>query len=135
MLEVNARGEALGFTNAMIGNLTRANLEGAIAKRFAREDEEVTLRVLQPRDGTSPKRLEDIELPVPGSARADGQLRYVPLTAIVDIVEKPGFSSVKHADGQVSVRWWLIMMMMRAIPMRYWRSMEETTLPKVGGKI
>ena len=69
LLEVNARGEALGFTNAMIGNLTRANLEGAIAKRFAREDEEVTLRVLQPRDGTSPKRLEDIELPVPGSAR------------------------------------------------------------------
>ena len=103
LLEVNARGEALGFTNAMVGNLTRANLEGAIAKRFARKDEEVTLRVLQPRDGLSPKRLEDIDLPVPGSARDGGQPRYVPLTAIVDIVEKPGFASIKRAGGQVSV--------------------------------
>ena len=64
LLEVNRYGTALGFTNAMVGNLTRANLEGAIAKRFARGDEEVTLRVLQPRDGSSPKQLADIDLPV-----------------------------------------------------------------------
>ena len=63
----------------------------------------MTLRVLQPRDGSSPKQLADIDLPVPGSTRANGQPRYVPLTAIVDIIEKPGFSSVRRAGGQVSV--------------------------------
>ena len=60
----------------MVGNLTRANLEGAIAKRFARGDEEVTLRVLQPRDGSSPKQLADIDLPVPGSMTTNGAPRY-----------------------------------------------------------
>ena len=134
LLEVNARGEALGFSNAMVGNLTRANLEGAIAKRFARQDEEVTLRVLQPRDGASPKRLEDIELPVPGSGRGDGQLRYVPLTAIVDIVEKPGFSSVKRADGQVSVRVVADYDDEAGDPNAVLASMEETTLPKLAAK-
>ena len=99
LLEVNAKGEALGFDNRMIGNLTRGHLQGVIAKRFARADEEVTLRVLQPRDGTNPQSLSEIELPVPGSK----PVRYVPLDAVVDIVEKPGFSTIRRLDGEISV--------------------------------
>ena len=34
LLEVNERGAALGFTNAMVGNLTRANLEGRDCQTF-----------------------------------------------------------------------------------------------------
>jgi multidrug efflux pump subunit AcrB len=134
LLEVNERGAALGFTNAMVGNLTRANLEGAIAKRFARGDEEVTLRVLQPRDRVSPKQLEDIDLPVPNSARANGQPRYVPLTAIVDIVEKPGFSTVKRADGQVSVTVIADYADDAGNPNAVLDSMAETELPAVSAK-
>lgn len=99
LLEVNAQGEALGFDNRMIGSLTRGHLQGVIAKRFARGDEEVTLRVLQPRDGSNPQSLSEIELPVPGSK----PVRYVPLDAVVDIVEKPGFSTIRRLDGEISV--------------------------------
>ena len=100
LLKVNERGDALGFTNQIIGNLARGNLQGVLAKRFARGDEEVTVRVLQPRDGSGPQVLEDIEVPVPGTQPP----RYVPLTAVVDVTEKPGFASIKRTDGQVSVR-------------------------------
>ena len=134
LLEVNERGAALGFTNAIVGNLTRANLEGAIAKRFARGDEEVTLRVLQPRDRVSPKQLEDIDLPVPGSARANGQPRYVPLTAIVDIVEKPGFSTVRRAGGKVSATVIADYDDDAGNPNAVLKSMAETKLPAVAAK-
>jgi multidrug efflux pump subunit AcrB len=130
LLQVNARGEALGFTNALVGNQTRASLEGAIAKRFARGDEEVTLRVLQPRDATSPKQLADIELPVPGSQPP----RYVPLTAIVDIVEKPGFSSVRRADGQVAVSVIADYDDNAGDPNAVLDDMAETVLPEIAAK-
>ena len=99
LLQVNAQGKALGFTNQIIGTMTRGTLQGVIAKRFARGDEEVTIRVLQPRDATSPKQLADIELTVPGT----NPPRFVPLSAVVDIVEKPGFSTIRRTDGQVTV--------------------------------
>ena len=130
LLEVNERGEALGFTNSMVGNLTRANLEGAIAKRFARGDEEVTLRVLQPRDRASPKQLDDIELPVPGSAPP----RYVPLTAVVDIVEQPGFSTVRRTDGQVSVSVVADYADDAGDPNAVLEDMAQTTLPEIAAK-
>ncbi|MDC0148561.1 efflux RND transporter permease subunit [Alphaproteobacteria bacterium] len=99
ILDVNDRGEALGFTNQMVGNLTRGSLEGVIAKRFARNDQEVTIRVLQPRTGERPKQLEDISLPVPGTM----PVRYVPLSAVVNIQQQPGFASIRRTDGKVSV--------------------------------
>lgn len=100
LLTVNERGDALGFTNQIIGNLARGNLQGVLAKRFARGDEEVTIRVLQPRDASGPQGLDDIDVPVPGTMPP----RYVPLTAVVDVTEQPGFASIKRTDGQVSVR-------------------------------
>lgn len=99
LLQVNERGAALGFDNQMIGIAARNNLEGAIAKRFARVDEEVTIRVLQPRQGERPRRLEDIDLQVPGSKPP----RYVPLIDVVDIIERPGFSTIRRVDGRVAV--------------------------------
>ncbi len=134
LLEVNARGEALGFTNSLIGNLTRASLEGAIAKRFARGDEEVTLRVLQPRNDTSPKQLADIELPVPGSGGPNGTPRYVPLTAVVDIVEQPGFSAVRRSDGQVAVSVIADYDDEAGDPNAVLEDMAETVLPAVAAK-
>ena len=127
LLQVNARGEALGFTNQSIGNLTRGSLQGVIAKRFARGDEEVTLRVLQPRDAASPQSLSDIDLPVPGSQ----PVRYVPLSAVVDIVEKPGFSSVRRSDGQVTVKVVADYADDAGNPNDVLSDMKQTTLPQV----
>ena len=99
LLEVNSHGAALGFNNQIIGAAARNNLQGAIAKRFAREDEEVTVRVLQPVHGERARQLEDIDLQVPGSRPA----RYVPLIDVVDIIEQPGFSTIRRADGKITV--------------------------------
>lgn len=99
LLTVNAQGAALGFDNRQIGVAARNALEGAIAKRFARNDEEVTIRVLQPRLAGAPRRLEDIDLQVPGSRPP----RYVPLVDIVDISESPGFSTIRRQDGKIAV--------------------------------
>lgn len=99
LLEVNNHGAALGFNNQMIGAAARNNLQGAIAKRFAREDEEVTVRVLQPVQGERARQLEDIDLQVPGS----NPPRYVPLIDVVDILEQPGFSTIRRTDGKISV--------------------------------
>ena len=130
LLEVNPRGEALGFSNQMIGDLTRGHLQGVIAKRFARGDEEVTLRVLQPRDATSPQSLSDIELPVP----ATNPPRYVPLDAVVDIVEKPGFSSVRRSDGQVTVEIVADYADDAGNPNDVLADMKQTTLPQLAEK-
>ncbi len=99
LLKVNERGAVLGFDNRQIGSAARHALEGAIAKRFARNDEEVTIRVLQPRFGEAPRRLEDIDLQVPGSLPP----RYVPLVDVVDISERPGFSTIRRQDGKITV--------------------------------
>ena len=130
LLEVNGRGQALGFTNQMVGNLTRATLQGVIAKRFARGDEEVTLRVLQPRDATSPKQLGDIDLPVPGS----NPVRYVPLDAVVDIVEKPGFASIRRTDGKVTVKVVADYADSAGNPNDVLKDMAEGALPRIASK-
>ena len=130
LLQVNAQGEALGFTNRIIGTLTRGHLQGVVAKRFARGDEEVTLRVLQPRDSTSPKSLSDIELPVPSVQPP----RYVPLDAVVDIVEKPGFSTIRRLDGEITVKVVADYADDAGDPNAVLQDMSETTLPEIASK-
>ena len=130
LLRVNAQGQALGFTNQIIGSMTRGTLEGVIAKRFARGDEEVTIRVLQPRDASSPKQLEDIELSVPGT----NPPRFVPLSAVVEIVEKPGFSTIKRTDGYVTVSVVADYDDNAGNPNDVLTSMGEDTLPQIAAK-
>ncbi|HCD16661.1 MAG TPA: hypothetical protein DEQ83_03365 [Rhodobiaceae bacterium] len=130
LLRVNPQGQALGFTNQIIGTMTRGTLEGVIAKRFARGDEEVTIRVLQPRDGSSPKQLEDIELTVPGT----NPPRFVPLSAVVEIIEKPGFSTIRRTDGQVTVSVVADYDDNAGNPNDVLTSMSEETLPQIAAK-
>ncbi len=92
ILEVNPRGAALGFTTETVGRQVRNSFEGAISKRFARDDEEVTIRVQLPETEKS-RALEDLFL------RTD-QGREVPLTEIVSIREQSGFSRLRREDGK-----------------------------------
>ena len=50
ILTVSPRGRALGFTTESAAGQVRAAFEGVIAKRFARGDEEVAIRVRLPHD-------------------------------------------------------------------------------------
>lgn len=92
ILEVNPRGAALGFTTESVGRQVRNSFEGAISKRFARDDEEVTVRVQLPESEKS-RALEDLFLRTPEG-------REVPLTEVVAIREQSGFSRLRREDGQ-----------------------------------
>ena len=62
IIEVTPRGRALGFTTKSVGRQVRNVFEGAIAKRFARGDEEITVRVLYARDSLSEADLRGLYL-------------------------------------------------------------------------
>lgn len=93
VLTVTPRGEALGFTTEMVGRQLRHALDGAIAKRFARGDEEVTLRVRLPEADQSEDGLRRFLLRSPTGME-------VQLGEVVDLHERPGLARILRAEGQ-----------------------------------
>jgi multidrug efflux pump subunit AcrB len=92
ILEVTPRGTALGFTSDNVGTQVRNAFEGAIATRFARGDEEITVRVKRLQEVPGRYALRQIYLRSPSGDR-------VPLTEVVTIREKAGFSVIQRVDG------------------------------------
>ncbi|MGI9387683.1 MAG: efflux RND transporter permease subunit, partial [Methyloligellaceae bacterium] len=92
IMELTPKGTALGFTNGSVGTQVRNAFDGAIATRFARGDEEITVRVLRVQETPGTHSLQQIYLRSP-----DGQ--RVPLTEIVNIREKAGYSVIQRKDG------------------------------------
>lgn len=92
ILELTPRGRALGFTTESVGRQVRNTFEGAIAKRFARGDEEVVVRVRFPKDRLTSEALDSLHLRAPNGS-------FVPLGAVVSIREKRGFARIKSEDG------------------------------------
>jgi multidrug efflux pump subunit AcrB len=96
VLELTPQGRALGFTTDSVGRQMRNALEGAIARRFARGDEEVKIRVRYPQEHTDSGMLHDTYL------RAQGGVE-VPLAEVVSLREKQGFAQIRREDGQREV--------------------------------
>jgi len=96
IIEVTPRGTALGFTAESVGTQVRNSFEGAIATRFARASEEITVRVkrIQRLDGI--EALRSMYLRSPSGER-------VPLTEVVTLREKPGFSVIQRRNGHRTV--------------------------------
>ena len=92
ILEVNARGRALGFNTQSVGRQVRSAFDGAIAKRFPRGDEEILVRVQYPRSVIEEGALEALYLRGPGGAE-------VALSEVVDWRETRGFARIKREDG------------------------------------
>ncbi|MEH6495740.1 MAG: efflux RND transporter permease subunit [Pseudomonas marincola] len=92
ILELTARGRALGFTTEDISTQVRAAFEGLIAKKFARGDEEVTIRVQYPRDNISVDTLQNFYLRGKNSAE-------VPLSEVVQIRSEQGYARIKRENG------------------------------------
>lgn len=86
------RGRALGLTDATVGRQLRNAFEGAIATRFARGDEEITVRVLREQELAGIAALEKVYLTATDGTR-------VPLTEVVDIRERQNFALVKRSQG------------------------------------
>ena len=92
ILEVTPRGNALGFTAETVGRQIRNAFEGAIATRFPRGDEEITVRIKWVQEMPGPHALKAIYLRSPEGVR-------VPLTEVVSLREKAGFSIIQRRDG------------------------------------
>jgi multidrug efflux pump subunit AcrB len=92
ILKLTPRGRALGFTTQSVGRQVRNAFEGAIAKRFARGDEEVLVRVRLPRAEVDTAALGDLYLRSPIGAE-------VPVSEVVVATHKQGFATIKREDG------------------------------------
>ena len=91
-LRLTPRGKAMGFTTESVGRQVRNAFEGAIAKRFARGDEEVDVIVQLDRYSLADLSLEDFYLRGPTGAE-------VPLGEVVTMESKRGFSTIRRQDG------------------------------------
>ncbi|MCB1746158.1 MAG: efflux RND transporter permease subunit [Gammaproteobacteria bacterium] len=96
VLRVNARGRALGFTTADVARQVRDAIDGAVAKRFPRGDEEIWIRVQLAREQVGHGLLERVYLRAPGGAE-------VPLTSVVDFGDALGFARIQREDGKREV--------------------------------
>ena len=92
VFSLTPRGTALGFTGSSVGRQVRNAFEGAIATRFARGDEEITVRVLREQENTGLAALQSMYLRTPTGAR-------VPLMDVVEISERQTFSVVQRREG------------------------------------
>ena len=92
ILTVTPRGRALGFTTESAAGQVRASFEGVIARRFARGDEEVAIRVRLPQEGLTESDLRR------GYVRNPAGIE-VPLAEVVSFDEKTGFASIRREDG------------------------------------
>jgi multidrug efflux pump subunit AcrB len=104
IMQLTPAGRAMGFTTEMVARQVRNSFEGSIAKRFARDEEEVIVRVFLPKDAGKSNTIRDLYLLTPGGNRAPGGNR-VALTEVVDLSTRVGFSIVRRQDGvrQVAV--------------------------------
>jgi multidrug efflux pump subunit AcrB len=90
-------GQSLGLSIEGVGRELRAALDGELAQLFNQGDEEVEVRVMLPdRERHRMSLLEDLNITVsPG--------RTAPLLSVVELEQRRGFKSVRHADGELAV--------------------------------
>jgi multidrug efflux pump subunit AcrB len=98
IMQLKPAGRAMGFTTEMVARQVRNSFEGSIAKRFSRDEEEVIVRVLLPKDTYRTSSIRDLYLLTPIGSRAPGGNR-VALTEVVDLSTRVGFSIVRRQDG------------------------------------
>ncbi|MBI1385374.1 MAG: MMPL family transporter [Rhizobiales bacterium] len=96
VLELTPRGTALGFTGQSVGSQVRNAFEGTIATRFARGDEEITVRVMRDQKAGGIAALTQLYLRSPSG-------EHVPITEVVTIRERQGFSIIQRRDGARTV--------------------------------
>uniref|UniRef100_UPI0025EEB100 efflux RND transporter permease subunit n=1 Tax=Thiohalocapsa sp. TaxID=2497641 RepID=UPI0025EEB100 len=96
IVEVTPRGLALGFTAESVGTQLRNAFDGAIATRFPRDDEEITVRVLREQQSEGAQALENFYLRAP-----DGT--FVRFPEVAHVREQAGFTIIQRIDGDRTV--------------------------------
>ncbi|PLX37530.1 MAG: AcrB/AcrD/AcrF family protein [Hyphomicrobiales bacterium] len=93
VMELTPRGAALGFTIDEVGRQIRNAFEGAIARRLAVGDDEIVIRVIKKMDRKGDAQLRTYELRAPSG-------EFVPLSEVVSLSERQGFSVIPREDGR-----------------------------------
>jgi len=92
VMELTPAGRAMGFTTESVARQVRNTYEGAIAKRFARDQEEILVRVRLASEDRVVNGLRGMYLQVSNG-------REVPLTEVVTLKSQVGFSQIRREDG------------------------------------
>ncbi|MFT6558027.1 efflux RND transporter permease subunit [Sneathiella sp.] len=92
ILKLTPQGRSLGFTTEDISLQVRAAFEGVVARKFARGEEEVTVRVQYPREQVAADALQNFYL-----RSADGS--EVPLSEVVTTYTEQGYARIKRENG------------------------------------
>ena len=98
IFSVNERGRTFGITTERVSRQVRDAFDGAIAQRFVRDGEEVTVRVQLPRDQITPATLRGLYV-------RTFQGTEVPILEIIDLQTTRGFAVIRreNATREVSV--------------------------------
>jgi len=92
LMELTGAGRAMGFTSQSVARQVRDAFEGAVAKRFTRDEEEIIVRV-KLAEGTQVRdTIRDLYLRAPDGSEA-------PLTEVVTLRPRVGFSQIRREDG------------------------------------
>jgi multidrug efflux pump subunit AcrB len=124
VVTVTPRGEALGFTTESVGRQMRDALDGAIAKRFARGDEEITVRVRLPQSDQSEEALRNLILRTP----AGDEVR---LGEVVTLTERKGLARILRNNAQRVVSTYAEVDVHRGNPGEIRKSIEKDHLPRI----
>jgi len=98
VMAVTPAGRAIGFTTEDVARQVRNAFEGAIAKRFSMEQEEIIVRVKLSPEGQVEDSLRGLYLRAPDGSE-------VPLTEVAVLEPRLGFAEIRREDGlrQVSI--------------------------------
>ncbi len=95
-MQLKDRGASLGFTIDAVGRQLRNSFEGAIPRRFADGDDEITIRVSKIMRSNGTAALRNFNLKSPAG-------EFVPLSEVVSITERQGFAAIERIDGKATV--------------------------------
>ncbi len=96
VMELTDAGRAMGFTTQAVARQVRDAFEGAVAKRFTREQEEIIVRVKLAEATSVRDTIRDLYL-------RSGDGAEVPLTEVVTLTRRVGFSQIRREDGMRQV--------------------------------
>ncbi|MEM9733619.1 MAG: efflux RND transporter permease subunit [Pseudomonadota bacterium] len=95
-MKLKPRGAALGFSIEAVGRQLRDSFEGAIPRRFAQGDDEITVRVSKVMRTSGTAALRNFQLKSPSG-------EFVPLAEVVSVNETQGFAAIERIDGRATV--------------------------------
>ncbi len=96
IMNLNARGTALGFDLNTLGTQVRDAFEGRTVGTIAAHEDEIAVKLLRENERSGSAALREMWVRAPSGT-------YVPLASIVDFSERQGFAFIARENGRTAV--------------------------------